>query len=70
MKVIAVVEQEDVSYCVLSHLSLLSREDHSRSPPADLPRLTALRDFVHVPVYDDLPFPEAAHYSPQISPLA
>lgn len=60
MKVIAVIEQEDVISRILSHLGLLSCDDPSRSLPGDLAALTAPKDLVRVPVDDDLLFPEAA----------
>lgn len=60
MKVIAVIYQEDVIYRILSHLGLLLTREPSRSPPDDIALPAARKELIYVPVYDDLPFPEAA----------
>ena len=60
MKVVAVIEQDDVIFRILSHLGLVPAEDPSRAPPDDMAPPPAPTEWVCVPVFDDLPFPEAA----------
>lgn len=50
MKVIAVIEQEEVIYRILAHLHLLAPGDGSRSSP----RNAGLRELTYEPCYDDL----------------
>ena len=69
MKVIAVIEQAEVIFRILSHLGLVPAEDPSRTPPDDITLPAAPKELAYVPVFDlpvrrtqtgDLPFPESA----------
>ena len=60
MKVIAVIEQDDGIFRMLSHLGLVPAEDPSRAPPDDIALPAGPKELVYVPVIDDLPFQEAA----------
>ncbi|MBI3085580.1 MAG: hypothetical protein HYY88_07640 [candidate division NC10 bacterium] len=57
---IAVIEQDDVIFRILSHLGPVLAEDPSRAPPDAVAPPPAPKEWVSVPVFDDLPFPEAA----------
>jgi hypothetical protein len=60
MKVIAVIEQDDVIFRFLSPLGLVSAEDPSRAPSDAVAPPPAPKEVVSVPVFDDRPFREAA----------
>ena len=64
MKVIAVIDQEEVIYRILSHLNLLAPGDGPRAPPH-----SGLRELIYEPAFDlpvrrtqtgDLPWPDPA----------
>jgi hypothetical protein len=59
MKVVDVTEQDDAIFRILSHLGLVSPEGPSRAPPDDVAPHPAPKEWVYVPLFDDLPFPEA-----------
>ena len=61
MQVIAVIEQDDVIFRILSPFGLVSAEDPSRAPPDAVAPPPAPKEVVYVPVFDDLPFPEATY---------
>ena len=54
MKAIALIEEEEVIYRILSHLNLLTPGDGPRAPP----RNAVARELTYDPVYDDLPWPD------------
>ncbi|MBI2163713.1 MAG: hypothetical protein HYW08_10090 [candidate division NC10 bacterium] len=56
MKVIAVIEDEEVIYRILAHLHLLAPEDGPRAPP----KSAGLRELIYEPVFDDLPWMDPA----------
>ena len=60
MKVIAVIEQNDGIFRILAQLGLVPADDPSRAPPDDIALPAAPKELVYAPVFDDLPFPEAA----------
>ena len=66
MKVIAVIEDEEVIYRILSHLNLLAPGDGPRAPPREAlsgsaSRASGLpRELTYEPIYDDLPWPDSA----------
>jgi hypothetical protein len=60
MQVSAVIEHYNVIFRILSHLGLVSPEGPPRAPPDDVASHPAPKEWVSVPVFDDLPFPEAA----------
>jgi len=73
MKVIAVIEDEEVIYRILAHLHLLAPGDGPRAPPrpelVEGPAAEALyaspasaepRELIYEPGLDDLPWPESA----------
>jgi hypothetical protein len=73
MKVIAVIDQEQVIYQILAHLNLLSPGDGPRAPPRPelvegppaealyaSPASAGLRELIYEPGLDDLPWPESA----------
>ena len=64
MRVIAVIDQEEVIYRILSHLNLLSPGDGPRAPPprgsSAAPATTGRRELIYEPVFEDLPWPESA----------
>ena len=60
MKVIAVIEDEEVIYRILAHLNLLSPGDGPRAPPRVLSSVASSvnnvpREPTYEPVYDDPP---------------
>ena len=60
MKVIAVIEDEEVIYRILAHLNLLSPGDGPRAPPGVLSSVASSvnnvpREPTYEPVYDDPP---------------
>jgi hypothetical protein len=64
MRVIAVIDQEEVIYRILAHLHPLPPGDGSRAPPTEAgsgaPAGVGLRELISEPVYDDLPWAEPA----------
>lgn len=64
MRVIAVIDQEEVIYRILSHLNLLSPGDGPRAPPprgpSAAPATPGRRELIYEPVFEDLPWPESA----------
>jgi hypothetical protein len=60
MKAIAVIEGDDVIYRSLSHRGLLSADGSFRSPPHDITPPPTSGELIYVPVFDDLPFQDAA----------
>jgi hypothetical protein len=64
MKVIAVIEDEEVIYRVLAHLTLLAPGDGPRAPPLSgrsaSPARAGPRELTYEPCYDDLPWPDPA----------
>jgi hypothetical protein len=56
LKVIAVIEDDEVIYRSLSHLNLLSSGDGSRPPP----RTEGPRELIYEPGYDDVAWPDPA----------
>jgi hypothetical protein len=64
MKVIAVIEDEEVIYRILAHLNLLAPGDGPRAPPLNgrsaSPASAGPRELTYEPCYDDLPWPEPA----------
>ncbi len=66
MKVIAVIEDEEVIYRILSHLKLLSPGDGPRAPPRSVragfasPATPVSRELSYEPIHDDLPWPDPA----------
>jgi hypothetical protein len=65
MKVIAVIEDEEVIYRILAHLNLLSPGDGPRAPPRVLSSVASSvnnvpREPTYEPVYDDPPWPDSA----------
>lgn len=66
MKVISVIEDEEVIYRILSHLKLLSPGEGSRAPPESgragfaSPATPVSRELSYEPILDDLPWPDPA----------
>jgi hypothetical protein len=66
MRVIAVIEDEEVIYPILSHLNLLAPGDGPRGSPRGAfsgsasPACARPRELTYEPVYDDLPWPDSA----------
>jgi hypothetical protein len=62
MKVIAVIEDEEVMYRILSHLNLLSPGDGPRAPPRSVvsgsPASAEPRELTYEPYYDNLAWPD------------
>jgi hypothetical protein len=64
MKVISIIDQEEVIYRILAHLHLLPPGDGSRALPTEAgsgaPAGVGLREPIYEPVCDDLPWAEPA----------
>ena len=64
MKVIAVIEDEEVIYRILAHLNLLAPGDGPRPPPTEVGSGASAsggpRELIYEPCNDDLAWPDPA----------
>jgi hypothetical protein len=56
---IAELIEGQATFRILSHLALVSAEAPSRPPPDDMASPPVPKAVVHMPVFDDMPLPEA-----------